>query len=141
MRTLAKVSISIVLLSFCSILIAGGGDDTKKPKKDTPQPQEQTQVTHGGGMVYTTEATRDGGLPAELQDALTEMVNTSADGLTEVTLPDGTVTVDLQGRFQSAMVVSVGEDGKLKSSCLSSAPNHTCKDHPEDKATQKKDQH
>lgn len=128
MRSLAKIFVSLLLISFSASLIAGDGDK-KDTKKDAKQTQQTASVNKGAGMVYSTEATRGGELPTELQDALSDMVNTSSVGLTEVTLPDGTVTVDLQGRFQSAMVVSIGEDGKLKSSCHSKAPNHNCDKH------------
>lgn len=48
---------------------------------------------------------------AELRRGL----NDSFEGLTEVTLPGGGgVLVDLQGRFQTSLVASIGPDGKLR---------------------------
>lgn len=112
-----------VLLVFGAM--AGEGDEKKKTEK------KQDVAPAAAGMVYTTQEARgpNGELPTELREALSEMVNTSSEGLTEVQLEDGTVMVDLKGRFQSAMVVSIGEDGKLKSGCYSSVPGHTCKEH------------
>jgi hypothetical protein len=48
---------------------------------------------------------------AELQRSL----NQSSEGLTEVKLPDGGgYLVDLEGRFQSMLVATIGPDGKLR---------------------------
>ena len=44
----------------------------------------------------------------------------SDEGLQEVREPDGTVTVDLEGRYQSISVVRIGEDGRLEEACVAS---------------------
>ena len=113
-------------------LLAGEGDE-KKPAPQASTQAAQPAVPTASGMVYTTDADAlDGGeMPRELRDALSQMVNTSSEGLQEQVLDDGTVVVDLQGRFQSAMVVSVGSDGKLVSGCYANTPGKTC-DHKHD---------
>lgn len=55
---------------------------------------------------------------------LGEITDVSTEGLTQEVMSDGTVIVDLQGRFQSAMVVEIGEDGKLKSFCQTTNATH-----------------
>jgi len=40
-------------------------------------------------------------------------------GLQKVTLPDGSIMVDLQGRFQEAMVMQITPDGKRVVTCTS----------------------
>ncbi len=40
------------------------------------------------------------------------------DRLPEVTLPDGSVMVDLQGMFEETMVVTVDADGRRRMSCV-----------------------
>lgn len=42
-----------------------------------------------------------------------EALRRDTDGLVQEYHPDGSVTVHLQGRFQSASVARIGEDGKL----------------------------
>lgn len=54
-------------------------------------------------------------LTPELQNAMSR----SAEGLIETVHPDGSVSIDLQGRFQSVSVVHLGEHG----------PDVTCSDH------------
>jgi hypothetical protein len=49
-------------------------------------------------------------LAPEIQYAL----NMSTDGLREVPLPGGGYKLDMQGRFQSMLVATVGPDGKLR---------------------------
>jgi len=82
-------------------------------------------------MVANIDETRGANgevtLPPEMHAAIANMVNTSSEGLVEEVKEDGTVIVDLQGRFQSAMVVSIGPDGKMVSTCYSSLPDHQCK--------------
>jgi len=50
-------------------------------------------------------------------------VDHSAEGLLEVRHPDGSVSVDLQGRFQEYETVRVGPDGKLTFRCVDGAEN------------------
>lgn len=112
----------------------------KKAKDAKATKQTSTQSPGAAGMVAVVgnRGVEEGAeLPPELQAELATMVNTSSEGLREVVKEDGTVIVDLQGRFQSATVAVIGKDGKLKTTCVSSAPGHTCKDHP---AKEKKQQ-
>jgi hypothetical protein len=46
------------------------------------------------------------------------LVNQSTDGLKEVHHADGSVSMDLQGRFQSIAVARRDEDGQLVQSCI-----------------------
>ena len=49
---------------------------------------------------------------------LKQLVNQSTDGLQSVRHADGSVTMDLQGRFQNIAVAKLDEDGKLVQSCI-----------------------
>ena len=53
-----------------------------------------------------------------LAEGLKKMVNKSADGLKEVQHEDGSVTMDLEGRFQNVVVAREREDGSLSMSCV-----------------------
>lgn len=68
-----------------------------------------------GKMVTDPQAVSDAQFNAEMA----KMINTSSEGLQQVTLPDGTVKVDLQGRFQSASVATRDAHGKVVIPCLS----------------------
>ncbi len=50
----------------------------------------------------------------ELSPALQQAFSTSSAGLVEVRLPDGTVKVNLEGRFMSATFATIGEDGTVR---------------------------
>ncbi len=63
-----------------------------------------------------TEAQR-----AEVRAALAEMVNWSQEGLVEVVLPDGSVVMDTQGRFQMVLVTEVAPDGTRHDQWVSGA--------------------
>jgi hypothetical protein len=54
----------------------------------------------------------------ELADGLKKMVNKSADGLKEVQHADGSVSMDLEDRFQHVVVAREREDGTLSMSCV-----------------------
>ncbi len=44
----------------------------------------------------------------------------SSEGLREIMLPDGTVALDLQGRFRSFSVAKLGKDGSIVTGCVTS---------------------
>jgi|GEM_PF-675742 len=53
-----------------------------------------------------------------LADGLKVMLNNSTEGLVEVHHADGSVSMDLQGRFQHVMVARIEADGTLTQSCI-----------------------
>jgi len=69
----------------------------------------------GAGRVVTDpQAVSDAGFNAEVA----KMINTSGEGLQQVTLPNGAVKIDLQGRFMSASVATTDAHGKVVVPCL-----------------------
>ena len=54
----------------------------------------------------------------KLADGLKGMLNKSSEGLVEEHHADGSVTVDLQGRFQSVTVARENADGTITQSCV-----------------------
>jgi hypothetical protein len=54
----------------------------------------------------------------QMADGLKTLLNKSTEGLVPVKNPDGSVSVDLQGRFQNVAVARVNEDGTLEQSCI-----------------------
>ena len=54
----------------------------------------------------------------QLAEGLKKMVNKSADGLSQVENEDGSVTMDLNGRFRHVVVAREREDGTLAMSCV-----------------------
>jgi hypothetical protein len=54
----------------------------------------------------------------QLADGLKTMLNKSTEGLEQVQHADGSVSMDLKGRFQNVSVARVNEDGSLEQSCI-----------------------
>jgi hypothetical protein len=54
----------------------------------------------------------------KLANGLAPMLDDSADGLVQVKHADGSVSMDLQGRFQSVTVARVTADGSIEQSCV-----------------------
>ena len=54
----------------------------------------------------------------KLAEGLKGMLNKSSEGLVEEHHADGSVTVDLQGRFQSVTVARENADGTITQSCV-----------------------
>jgi len=57
----------------------------------------------------------------KLVEAMRAALSRSTEGLTVVTRPDGSETVDLRGRFQTAFLARVNPDGTFEGACVSSA--------------------
>jgi hypothetical protein len=54
----------------------------------------------------------------KLAEGLKPMLNQSTEGLVQVQHPDGSVSMDLQGRFQNVTVARVNKDGTVTQSCV-----------------------
>ena len=54
----------------------------------------------------------------KLAEGLAPLLDRSEDGLKQVTHPDGSISVDLQGRFQDVTVARVTSDGVIEQSCV-----------------------
>jgi hypothetical protein len=54
----------------------------------------------------------------QLAAGIKQLVNQSTDGLQSVRHADGSVSMDLQGRFQNVAVAKLDENGKLTQSCV-----------------------
>jgi len=83
-------------------------------------PAAPSTVAGAAGMrIYKDPDTDEIGPPPTAGAAILDGDGTSQDmtGLTKVTLPDGSVMVDLQGRFQEAMVMQIDAHGNRVVTC------------------------
>jgi len=53
-----------------------------------------------------------------LSEEIKSRLNRSTEGLVEQQQPDGSVSMDLQGRFQSVVLARRNEDGSIEKSCV-----------------------
>jgi HAMP domain-containing protein len=54
----------------------------------------------------------------KIADGIKQLVNQSTDGLVEVHRPDGSVSVNLEGRFQNVTVARKEANGSVSQSCI-----------------------
>jgi hypothetical protein len=54
----------------------------------------------------------------KIASGMKELVNQSTEGLVEVRHADGSVSVDLEGRFQNVTVAKINKDGSISQSCV-----------------------
>jgi hypothetical protein len=126
----------VVVLTACSLTVAAvvmlQGD---RPTSSTPETAETPKSTIDGVDTPGTAALRAsidpetgklvlGHQPTSKADPeLQNMLSRSTEGLVPVQHPDGSVSVNLQGRFQSASVARIDSSGKLHTTCVDSAEN------------------
>jgi len=86
---------------------------TTQDRKQTPDTAAAPERVAGEAMHHdhAQPAARRAPLEPEIREALGRILNTSSEGLVEVTTDKGT-SVDLQGRFQTAPVATIDEHGK-----------------------------
>lgn len=124
--------LALAVVSLAAPALAGDDPAAAAPPEQTANqaPAEVAPTVAAAGLVaYIDPAT--GGLTATpteeqraaMRTALAALVNDSDEGLVEVTLPDGSVVMDLQGRFQEAVVVQVASDGTQHMQCIGSLPD------------------
>jgi hypothetical protein len=74
-------------------------------------------VAAAGMRIYKDEEGEIGPPAAAIVPVDNDGTSRDMTGLQAVTLPDGSIMVDLQGRFQEAMVVQIDANGKRVMSC------------------------
>lgn len=76
--------------------------------------QQAAQIDEQTGQIRPLTAQE----AQELAEGIKELVNQSDEGLVQVQHPDGSVSVDLQGRFQNITVAKKKADGTVDQSCI-----------------------
>lgn len=120
--------LALAVVSLAVPALAGDEPATAAQEEQTAVQATAAPVAAAGLVAYIDPAT--GGLTATpteeqraaMRAALAALVNDSDEGLVEVTLPDGSVMLDLRGRFQEALVVLMAPDGTRRYECVSSVP-------------------
>ncbi len=135
LRTLlCRWSTLLAVAAVSLALPALAGDDpaaAAPPEQAAAQtPAEAAPPVAAAGLVAFIDPATGGltGTPTEeqraaMRTALAALANDSGEGLVEVRLPDGSVVMDLQGRFQEAVVVQVAPDGTQHRQCIGSLPD------------------
>ena len=99
----------------------GASSAASKKKYMTAKVAGQTvQVDPQTGRVKPLNAQE----AEQMAAGLKKMLNKSADGLTEVQNEDGSVSMDLEGRFMNVMLATPLADGSAHLSCQAGAHAH-----------------
>jgi hypothetical protein len=124
--------LALAVVSLAAPALAGDDPAAAAPPEQTAAqaPAEAAAPVAAAGLIAYIDP-KTGGITstptaeqrAEMRAALAALVNDSDEGLVEVTLPDGSVMLDLQGRFQEALAVLVAPDGTRRYECISSVPD------------------
>lgn len=123
----ALVALALIVLAIGAISAVSrqlvAGKETAQPKNSDVSSKKYRTVKVAGQDVQVDPQT--GKLkpltPQEAQElagALKQMLNKSAEGLTEVQNADGSKNMDFEGRFQNVVVAREREDGTLSMSCV-----------------------
>jgi hypothetical protein len=128
-RKLPLIIVTIAALTAAGVKIANDPAEDAMPMQTPPQP--------AGYVIHIDPATGQltdpapGTAPLVIDPGLQNALSTSGDGLVEVPseAPGGGTMVDLQGRFQSTMVSTVGKNGTLQAPCFSGLPD-SCSSEP-----------
>ncbi len=122
-RTGSKIGAALVALAIAGMAMA---QTATAPQGEPKRKAQQTQTTTGEGaqQVAVDPAAGTLGAPTAeqiqaLERAVAAMLSQSSEGLEVVELPDGTLTVDLEGRFQEVAVAAVAPDGTVRTGCVS----------------------
>jgi len=95
-------------ITLAAVIGFSGTLAAQKPTKQKPHQVRQTDAEPAA--------------PTSAEDAvgealLEEMTSQVSDDLVAIGHPDGTISMDLQGRFMSVMLVKISADGKSEVSC------------------------
>lgn len=131
-RPLHRITVACLLAALPLAAHATGAEqdppDPSTPLTESPRPASPPLE----GMVAVRDS-ETGELRAPTADELAalaaltdnEALRRDDEGLEQVVLPDGTVMVDLRGRFQSMSIAVIGDDGVLRQTCTTDAVEAT----------------
>ena len=114
--TTLLVAAAVLAIEAVTVVSKQRQASTTVPNRLEKRSELVSNVAQDGQAGQMAELT-----PLEAQkiaDGLKKMVNQSTEGLVEVRHPNGSVSVDLKGRFQNVTVARVNKDGSVSQSCL-----------------------
>jgi len=112
---------SVLLVLGAVTVIARYGSRKPAPNSSAEAEKNFVTVEVGGKKLRVNAATLQQGpltqdQSQQIADALKN--NKSTDGLVQVEHADGTVEMDLQGRFQNVMIAKKNDDGSVSQACV-----------------------
>jgi hypothetical protein len=118
---MAASGLAALLLASPAVAQHAGKHDAVSKAKEADQPDADSAA--GSTAAFDTATGKLRALTREearaLIDAMAPSLNQSAEGLSPVLHPDGTVSMDLQGRFESVSLARVRTDDSVATRCVS----------------------
>ena len=127
--TVTTVLVALVILAITAVAVASRqrakgttASEAAKSLKVTRQVNYMTVKVAGQDVQVDGQTGQMKPLTQEeaqkLAAGLAKMVNQSTEGLEQVQHEDGSVSMDLKGRFQNVTVARVNQDGSVTQSCV-----------------------
>lgn len=104
----------VTAIGLCALLNFATAAEAPPASRTIPTGEEDAPAADAAAARAATSAATD---QAQLEAELVEMTDESSEGLEAVRRADGTLMVDLEGRFQSVAVAASSEDGGYATSC------------------------
>lgn len=126
--TATTLLVAIVVLAIAAVTVvsrqrasASGPNETRKTQ-EAQSPDLVTVKVAGQDVQVNGQTGQIKALTPEeaqkLAAGLKQMVNQSTEGLVQVQRADGSVSMDLEGRFQNVTLARVNKDGRVSQSCV-----------------------
>ena len=103
-------------------------DDSKAPEKQTvaisaPRSNFVTVEVAGKKLQVNAQTLQQGPLTQDQAQQIAAALkdNQSSEGLVRVQNPDGSISIDLQGRFQNVILARKNNDGTVEQACVDNA--------------------
>ena len=125
------VAATVLIVSVVTALSMQGQTPTPKAEKveegnaQVANPRKRNYVTSNpDGLTVVIDRKTGQQRPLTPQEArilaegIKQLVSQSTDGLVQIQHADGSVSMDLQGRFQSVMLAKKEADGTISQSCV-----------------------
>ena len=134
-RVTLTIGVAMIILAIGAITVISRQEvKVKKVKEESNNQESRSPVTNAVNKSYVTlkvagqEVQVDSQTgqireltPEEAQKlaaGLKRMLNKSTKDRVQVQRPDGSVSIDLDGRFQNVTVAKINEDGTISQSCV-----------------------
>ena len=110
--TMAVIAIAIVAVGAVTVVSRQNLSNRQPTKTTTQNLNSAAGQNHGLSSEQLTQSDRDA-----LAGGLKDMIDQSTEGLAEIRHKDGSVSVNIEDRFQS-VTVAKDDNGRLSQSCV-----------------------
>lgn len=129
-----RLALTLVVIAAMAVIAAGAAITRQKMSEKAKASATKTTAAPAANRNYVTVKVAGQDVQVDSQTGqireltpeearklaagLKRLANPSAEGLEQVAHPDGSVSVDLQDRFQNVTVARVNEDGSTSEGCF-----------------------